>query len=234
MRNVGKDFLSNGTKFRVEFIKPAHNVTISNICLIINVRWRYTDYGMNTNIKVATILALGLVGCGEVKEFVIGQTTVRVWDYAQPWQDFPEVMRELQLRYKDEIPEDLWDAEINIHPAGVPIFGTNNPHAVCYYRQADDKSIHLRPLGTNTFDGCLGHEFAHRWVDLYNLDDDCKEADIHNCKGFKEKLWEMQKAICPLSWASPKHVICNDLFKTKPEFVDGKDVLVIKLDKDNN
>lgn len=172
---------------------------------------------MNKSIAIAAVLSF--LACGESREYVIGQTTVVIWDYAEPWKDFPEVMRNLQ-KTNAGIPEELWSTRVHFYPAGIPLTGASED-ALCYFRYADGE-IRIRPTGDSTFQGCLGHEFAHRWVYLEKADKDCKQADVHQCKGFKERIWRLQKEICSLSWDYNNKHECPKLFKDMPEFVDGE------------
>ena len=157
-----------------------------------------------------TLLCLAACG-GSIQytdHYEVGEVQVVMENLAEPWDDFPDVLWHLQYDadHKANIPGRLWkDLDIYIRPVGRPhpemeSFGMS---AACFY-QWSSKDIFIRPSHDNTHMGCFAHEMAHRWVDLYGLDDDCTEEDVHQCAGWIDRNAFMRAQVCPHSWAWPE------------------------------
>lgn len=138
------------------------------------------------------ICALG-GGCGSLNYYTVDEVRVYVEDGAQPWEDLPDVLWKLQREYKDW-PAGFWQVELWVYPKGwgLDYYG-DDVSAICYYNPADH-TIHIRPIGDSTYEGCLAHELAHHWTQL----EDGKLG--HGSKWAKYNSY-IQARVCKHSWA---------------------------------
>lgn len=143
-------------------------------------------------------LACFLVGCGGTS-YEVGKVRVVLENGAEPWDDFPDVLLDLQNEQGEHpIPDFMWeDLTVSFVPAGWLL--EQSPETECFF-EYDTQNIYMRPTYDATYNGCFGHEMAHRWVYIRGLDTDCQEEDEHNCPAWQERFGYMQHKICPYSW----------------------------------
>ncbi len=58
-----------------------------------------------------------------------------------------------------EPPDDMWDFDVMLYPEWHPV---GKPGHACEYEWSLGR-VEVRVSGDTTADGCLPHEFAHRW-----------------------------------------------------------------------
>lgn len=148
--------------------------------------------------KHTPILAVFLAACGTT-HFEIGPTDIYLWDGAEPWPDFPDVLWHLQHDYP-ELPPALFEVSMHFFPPGRPLDSELDRPVSCQYR-AFYGDIHIRPTRGSSAAGCLAHELAHHWVQVSDLDLGCVEKDSHACQGFIDAEMRLQEKVCRHSWA---------------------------------
>lgn len=126
-------------------------------------------------------IGAGLFGCGG---YAVGPTSVSVAKNGDAWPDLPEALGAMQMftygRVGGARHREIWDAHVVLFPAWSKI---GRPGQACLlYPEIDE--IHarvVRELEPATRDGCLPHEFAHRW----------RGAEGGNPRAHDERFWEL-------------------------------------------
>lgn len=143
--------------------------------------------------------------CACANTFETGPTKFSIQgDVPDIWDDLPEVME--YMRETEGVPAEVFETTVYLYP-GYTDLKHPNKLAKCFY-ELDTGFIRARVTQSSAFTSCLPHEFAHRWVDVEDLDKDCKMANIHDCKGFKTTFRALKEKACQGGWLFTQN--CED------------------------
>lgn len=104
------------------------------------------------------VFVLVLAACGGA-DLEVGETRVNVMEGVVPWPDLPEALEAMQAL--EEVPGVVWRTDVMLYPEW---YNIGEPGQKCLYHWTSGMiEIRVSEREETTADGCLPHEFAHRW-----------------------------------------------------------------------